>query len=119
MPVPQEPTKPEYHRVLEKKVFRDHGRELTAFKLRWNPELTEKAICRGIDTEIFFPDKDIFSKDEEQAFVRMCIECPVTLTCLEWACAHERSGIWGGTTPVRRNIERKRRGWAVTDPRTL
>jgi hypothetical protein len=120
MRAPQESIKPKYHRVVDKKVSTNrYGKEVTAFKLRWNPELTEQALCRGIDTEIFFPDKDIFSREEEQTFVRMCSDCPVMEMCLEWAVAHERSGIWGGTTPIRRTHERKMRGWLLTDPRTM
>jgi Transcription factor WhiB len=111
--------KPEYHKVLEEKEISKGKRHGTAFKLRWNPELTEKAICQGIDTELFFPEKEVFTLEEENIFARMCVECPVMLTCLEWGLAHERSGVWGGTTPYRRQQERKRRGWVVTEPASM
>ena len=86
------------------------------FKLKWNKRLTDEAICRGLDTNLFFPDQEVFDPSEERLFANLCIECPVMLMCLEWGLAHERNGIWGGTTPFHRNQERKRRGWIVTDP---
>jgi hypothetical protein len=110
--------KPEFHKVQEEKDIRYKGGIRKAFKLRWNPKLTEQAICRGLDTELFYPDRNIFTPDEEKIFASMCIECPVMMMCLEWGLAHETNGIWGGTTPMRRHQERDRRGWLVTDPRT-
>ena len=111
--------KPEHHKVIEQKQARNRGKDIVSFKLRWNPQLTEQAACKGIDTEIFYPDKDIFTPQEERLFERMCIECPVMLMCLEWGLAHERSGIWGGTTPFRRQAVRKALNLQVTDPRGL
>ena len=110
------PFKPEHHKVISQEHKNKRSNTGTAFKLQWNRKLAEQGICRGIDTEIFFPDKEIFRPEEEQVFARMCVECPVMLTCLEWGLAHERYGIWGGTTPYRRQVERKRRGWAITEP---
>lgn len=110
------PIRPEYHKILEEKTLSVRNRGGTAFKLQWNRKLAEGAACKGLDTELFFPDKEVFEPDEERLFASLCIECPVMLMCLEWGIAHERSGIWGGTTPYRRHLERKRRGWLVTDP---
>lgn len=108
-----------YHRIMEQREVRNRGKDVQAFKLRWNPELTEKAGCKGLDTELFYPDKDIFSPEEEKLFGRMCIECPVMLMCLEWGLVHERSGIWGGTTPYRRQQARRALNLQVTDPRGI
>jgi Transcription factor WhiB len=109
---------PEYHKVQEVKEITVRGKLMKAFKLKWNPKLTEQAICKGIDTELFYPDKNIFTPQEEKVFASMCIECPVMMMCLEWGLAHEKAGIWGGTTPHRRAGERSQRGWVATDPRT-
>lgn len=108
MPVQPKPIKPQWLNILDQKGG--------AFKLEWNKEISEQAGCRGLDTELFYPDRDVFTRDEERMFARMCVECPVMLMCLEWGLAHERYGIWGGTTPVMRQRERKRRGWVVNDP---
>ena len=112
--------RPKFHKVIEEgsRVPRANQR-MNWFKLRWNPELTEKAACKGLDVELFYPDKDIFTPDEERLFARMCAEWAVMEMCLEWGLAHERSGIWGGTTPYRRNRIRAQQGWVVIDPRTM
>ena len=111
--------KPKYHKVMEQKLTRYKGRRLQAFKLRWNPQLTDGAACKGLDVELFYPDKDIFTNDEERLFARMCSDCPVMEMCLEWGLVHERSGIWGGSTPFRRHAIRKALNLQVTDPRGL
>jgi hypothetical protein len=119
MQAQQKSFKPEHHKVMEEKIVTNRGKVLKAFKLRWNPKLTEQAGCSGLDTDIFYPDKDIFSPEEERIMGRMCIECPVMLICLEWGMAHEKSGIWGGTTPYRRQQARRAMGIQVTDPRGI
>jgi len=92
------------------------GRNLIRYVLRYNSRHFEKAVCRGIDTDVFYPAKEIFSHDEERMFERMCIECPAMQACLEWGLAHERYGVWGGTTPPMRHKRRQRIGWDLTDP---
>jgi hypothetical protein len=104
---------------MDTREVRKRGKGFKAFKLRWNPQLTEKAACKGLDIELFYPEKDIFTPEEENIFGRMCIECPVMLMCLEWGLVHEKSGIWGGTTPYRRQQARKSLGIQVTDPRGI
>lgn len=110
------PIRPEWHQVLEEKSIGNMKRNGTAFKLKWDNNTTEQAACKGLDTELFYPDRDVFSAEEERLFARMCSDCPVMLACLEWGLAHERWGVWGGTTPMRRVRERTRRGWVVSDP---
>jgi len=106
-----------HHRVMEKREVRNRNKDSQVFKLQWNRELTEKAACKGLDVELFYPDRDIFTPDEEKLFARMCAECPVMEMCLEWGLVHERSGIWGGTTPFRRHAARKALDLQVSDPR--
>ena len=108
-----------HHRIMETREARYRGKGFDAFKLRWNPELTEKAACKGLDVELFYPDKDIFTPEEERLFARMCVECPVMEMCLEWGLVHEKSGIWGGTTPFRRQQARRALNIQVSDPRGI
>jgi len=106
-----------HHRIMETREARYRGKGFDEFGLRWNPELTEKAACKGLDVELFYPDKDIFTIEEERLFARMCAECPVMEMCLEWGLVHEKSGVWGGTTPFRRAQARRLLNMQVTDPR--
>ena len=66
-----------------------------------------RAACRGVDPDIFFPISD---EDAVQAKA-ICSECPVREACLEWALAtRERDGVWGGATErERRRMIRQRR----------
>lgn len=109
--------KPEFHKVLNvAQMAGTHGRKLMRYVLRYDKKLFEQAACIGIDTSIFYPDKDIFTREEENMFRRMCTDCPVMMACLEWGLAHERYGIWGGTTPIQRRSIRRKIGWDVVDP---
>jgi WhiB family redox-sensing transcriptional regulator len=107
------PTQPEYHRVVSRKVLADG---FVQFILKFNPRLFERAKCRGIDTEIFYPTQDKFDLIEERYITeKLCAGCPVKEACLEWGLAHERYGIWGGTTPFRRRSMRKARRWQLNE----
>jgi len=79
-----------------------------ALYMMMNEELftwREEAACRGMDPALFFPGPD---EDPERALA-VCRTCPVRDECLEWAiAAHERYGIWGGTTEQeRRRLARR------------
>jgi WhiB family transcriptional regulator, redox-sensing transcriptional regulator len=65
------------------------------------------SACRGLDPEIFFPSTD----EEAGAAKRVCGECSVQETCLEFALqGREKEGVWGGATEKeRRRILRQRR----------
>ena len=67
----------------------------------------QKAACRGVDPDIFYPVSD---EDAEDAKA-ICGSCPVQQACLEWALAvREKDGVWGGATErERRRILRRRR----------
>lgn len=107
---------PQYHSVEDSKIVSTRGRIVRRFKLRFNPSLFKHALCASMDTEIFYPPKELFSQEDEATYQRMCVECPAMNACLEWALAHERHGIWAGTTPFNRQAIRKRIGWDVHDP---
>jgi hypothetical protein len=109
--------KPQFHTVISEVGSKNrYNRGMISYVLKYNARLWEKAMCRGIDTEVFYPVQELFTRDEERMIEKMCIECPVMMACLEWGLAHERYGVWGGTTPPMRHKMRKRIGWGLTDP---
>jgi WhiB family transcriptional regulator, redox-sensing transcriptional regulator len=71
------------------------------------PAWRQRAACRGVDPDIFYPVTD---EDAEDAKA-ICAQCPVQQACLEWALSsREREGVWGGATErERRRIIRRRR----------
>jgi WhiB family transcriptional regulator, redox-sensing transcriptional regulator len=57
------------------------------------------AACRGVDGEMFFPEKGGTTTDAR----RICQGCEVRTECLDFALArHEQNGIWGGLSPRER-----------------
>lgn len=58
------------------------------------------AACRDKDPDLFFPEK----ADEEGPARRICLTCPVALTCLKDALGQPRDveGIWGNTNKRQR-----------------
>ena len=63
----------------------------------------DEAKCIGIDSEIFFPDRD----SRDVSYKKCCFDCPVRAECLEYALVYDQYGIWGGTTEKeRRRIPR-------------
>lgn len=71
------------------------------------PIWRQKAACRGVDPDIFYPVTDEEAEDAKA----ICRSCPVQETCLDWALASpEKEGVWGGATErERRRIIRRRR----------
>jgi WhiB family redox-sensing transcriptional regulator len=67
----------------------------------------DKAACRGLDPDIFYPVSD----DDSANAKAICAACPVREACLEYALANrERDGVWGGATErERRRMIRQRR----------
>jgi WhiB family redox-sensing transcriptional regulator len=67
----------------------------------------QKAACRGLDPEIFYPA----SEDDAEPAKAVCSSCPVRMPCLEYALNNrEHDGIWGGASEKeRRRIVRQRR----------
>ena len=59
------------------------------------PAWHERAACRGMDVEVFFPEAG--GQLQAEAAKRVCARCPVTAECLADALksglAH---GVWGG-----------------------
>ena len=71
------------------------------------PVWRQRAACRGVDPDIFYP----VDSDEAEDAKNICAGCSVRQACLEWALTHrEREGVWGGATErERRRILRQRR----------
>ena len=67
----------------------------------------QRAACRGVDPDIFYPSAD----EEAEEAKSICGVCPVRESCLEYAILNrERDGVWGGATErERRRIIRQRR----------
>ena len=78
-----------------------------------------EGACRGLNTEMFYPEIVQYTRVETKFYDKLCKDCPIKQACLEWGLVHERQGVWGGTTPDTRVGIRKMLGWAVTDPHTF
>ena len=65
-----------------------------------------QALCAQVDPELFFPEKGGSAEPAR----RVCLRCPVTRECLEFALEHdERFGVWGGLSEQeRRDLARAR-----------
>ena len=110
--------KPEHHKIIEQtELAGKHGKKIMSYVLRYDSKLFDGAACKDINTEVFYPAQDTFTPAEERVIERMCIDCPIMMACLEWGLAHEKYGVWGGTTPVRRKIIREKIGWVVNEPK--
>ena len=72
------------------------------FAARWR----ELAACRGIDLEVFFPERGESAEPARQ----VCAACPVRRPCLDYAIINRIThGIWGGLTERERRALRS--GW--------
>ena len=64
----------------------------------------QKAACRGIDPELFFPDRGENTANAKA----VCATCPVVDDCLMYAIVNlEIVGIWGGKDGKQRRIIRR------------
>lgn len=69
---------------------------------RWQ----ERALCRYVGSELFFPDKG----ESPRLAKTVCARCPVRAECLGYALTHgERHGVWGGTSEGERRRMAKAR----------
>lgn len=66
----------------------------------------DRAACRGVDPELFFPIGDEEHTGPEAR--ASCASCPVQAECLQFAIVTRSVGFWGGmTTDQRRNWQRR------------
>jgi WhiB family redox-sensing transcriptional regulator len=69
-------------------------------------EWLEKAECRGLDVNAFFPPNGVRPK----LALRACGNCSVKPECLEWALENNvHFGVWGGLTERQRFDEKRKR----------
>lgn len=70
---------------------------------------TERAACRGLDPDLFYPVGTTGPALEQVAAAKaICARCPVRDDCLDWALrTGEAHGVWGGTTPEERRYLRR------------
>lgn len=66
-----------------------------------------RAACREHRPSLFFPSDGV----GVEVAIRVCVECPVRLECLEYALLnHIHHGVWGGCSERERGrILRQRR----------
>lgn len=104
--------RPRFNKI--KKELQLHNR--AEFQLHYNSEAFKQAACAGVETDFFYPPKDIFSPDEKAMITRMCMACPILEMCREWGLVHERYGVWGGLVPIDREKMRQKLKWSLIDP---
>lgn len=71
------------------------------------PDWQDRAACRGVPSEIFFPDNPGGQDSVYNRAREFCQRCEVTDKCLAYALEHEtgqrcRYGMFGGLTPRER-----------------
>jgi WhiB family redox-sensing transcriptional regulator len=78
-------------------------------RIRERPQAGEwltAAACRGMDPELFFPDRG----EPTEPAKAVCAGCRVRGECLDYALANvERFGVWGGTSERERRTIRTQR----------
>ena len=68
----------------------------------------DDALCAQTDPDLFFPESG--HTVQTSAARLICIECPLTKECLEYALSIpsiEDYGVWGATTQKDRDLFRK------------
>jgi WhiB family redox-sensing transcriptional regulator len=67
------------------------------------------AACRGLDTDLFYPEGRGRKLREREAVAKtICAGCPVARQCRSSATEEpERFGIWGGLTEAERGWSRR------------
>jgi hypothetical protein len=73
------------------------------------PDWQEKAACRGVPNEIFFPDNPGGQESVYNQALSFCEKCNVSQQCLDYAMDFEkgkrdRFGMFGGKTPRQRYL---------------
>lgn len=68
-----------------------------------------RPACAGMDSRIFFPERENKEFSPTEAYERareVCNVCPIKDQCLEVAIKNgETSGMWGGKTPRERGVK--------------
>jgi WhiB family redox-sensing transcriptional regulator len=78
-------------------------------------DFRERAACRDVDPELFFPvGTGQVAQAQIAAAKQICGGCEAQLPCLEWSIENgQDEGVWGGLdVGERRNLRRGVRGAA-------
>ncbi len=71
---------------------------------------TEESNCRGVDPDLFFPERGVSTREAKD----VCRGCIVRLECLEYSLENgEKFGIWGGLSERERRRLRRQRALAA------
>lgn len=71
------------------------GFKFSSYKILEHGDWYDQAACKGMNPEIFFPERGEAS--EARKAKRVCEKCPVKRQCLQTAIINkETRGIWGG-----------------------
>jgi WhiB family redox-sensing transcriptional regulator len=70
-------------------------------------EWMDRANCRGVGPELFFPDPGGDGPGSYRFAAGICARCPVIFECRNFALKMEsgeksRHGMWGGLNPAQR-----------------
>lgn len=69
----------------------------------------DDAACRGVESDLFFPDKKATSQLADAK--RVCARCPVYRQCGDWAISQGiTEGVWGGMDEDARRGRRRTAG---------
>jgi WhiB family redox-sensing transcriptional regulator len=75
------------------------------------PAWQKRAACRGVGTEVFFPDRYHSAEEAKE----LCASCPVAAECLAFAMTPTPGaslpgtfGVWGGLSHQQRRLLRRR-----------
>jgi len=83
------------------------GPVVTLNDLLRRPAWQARAACRGMDTNMFFPNNGM----KPVAARAVCDRCPVSKECLEFAVSDWTvEGVWAGTSPRQRQLLRRKAG---------
>jgi WhiB family transcriptional regulator, redox-sensing transcriptional regulator len=87
-----------------------------ASSLRMGTSWMDRARCRNVDPEVFFPSDGMGVREAQ----RYCAECLVRESCLEYALEnHIQHGVWGGMSERARRRIAHRRLRALARPATV
>jgi hypothetical protein len=77
------------------------------------PDFTE-AACAELPVDLFFPDSREQEEKQKQMIYKVCANCPIFKSCLEYSLHVKVDGIWAGTTAQDRRVIRAKRGIKAT-----
>lgn len=77
----------------------------------WHGRWWDHAACRGMDTNLFFPDtrrNGPAQNARTRAALDACAHCPVRIQCAREAERTHATGIWGGINRAESTFRRTR-----------